>query len=123
MRFGRQEGYDRVVYEFSGTGPADYLVQYVEEPIAEGSGDVVQVAGDAYLQVLVTALAYPEGDEQPPPDVPASALEGTAVAESSALFAGFEGMGQVFVGIRGGQRPFRVTALREPTRLVIDVAR
>ena len=61
MRVGRHTGYDRVVWQFTGTGRPTYQVRYVDEPTADGSGDVVDVRGDAYLEVLITIGRHPRG--------------------------------------------------------------
>jgi len=38
------------------------------------------------------------------------------------VYGGFEAVGQTFVGVRDRQRPFRVTVLTNPTRIVVDLA-
>ncbi len=123
VRVGRHEGYDRVVFDFAESGTPTYLVRYVADPTADGSGDPVAVAGDAYLEVLVTSVSIPDEGQQPPADSSAADLEGTVIAEANAIFGGFEGYGQSFIGVREMQRPFRVSVETAPTRLVIDIAR
>lgn len=123
VRVGKHTGYDRVVFDFADTGTPTYLVRYVDSPVADGSGDPVEVAGDAYLEVLVTNVSIPaEGTKAPADGTPAD-LAGTVVAEANAIFGGFEGYGQSFVGVRDTKRPFRVALQTSPTRLVIDIAR
>lgn len=122
VRVGRHSGFDRVVWEFAGTGKPTYRVRYVDEPTADGSGDVVAVAGDAFLEVLVTSVGIPEDGTARPADPPASALAGTVIAEANAIYGGFEGYGQSFIGVRDRERPFKVSLLTGPTRLVVDVA-
>ncbi len=121
VRIGSHDGYDRVVWQFDDVGPVSYQVRYVEEPIGDGSGDPVEVKGEAYLEVLVTGLSIPESLESCPDDAPASTLKGTVIAAASAFCGGFEGVGQGFVGL-DEQRPFRVATLADPTRLVLDIA-
>jgi hypothetical protein len=122
VRVGHHTGYDRVVWEFAGTGAPSYSVKYVDEPLGDGSGDPVAVRGDAYVEVLITSVGIPSGGTSRPPDVPASALSGTVIAEAMAIFGGFEGYGQAFIGVRDRQRPLRVDVLTDPTRLVVDIA-
>ena len=43
------------------------------------------------------------------------------IAQAMPVYGGFEGYGQSFVGVRDRQRPFKVTVLTAPTRLVVDV--
>lgn len=123
VRVGKQAGYDRVVFDFADTGTPTYLVRYVDTPVADGSGDTVAVKGDAYLEVLVTNVSVPSGSTKAPTDSGPSELSGTVVAEANAIFGGFEGYGQSFIGVLGEKRPFRVSLESTPTRLVIDIAR
>ncbi len=121
VRVGRHTGYDRVVWQFTGKGRPTYQVRYVEEPTADGSGDVVDVRGDAYLEVLITTVGIPAAGTAPPKDASASSIAGTVIAQAMPVYGGFEGYGQSFVGVRDRQRPFKVTVLTAPTRLVVDV--
>lgn len=122
VRVGRQAGFDRVVWEFTGTGTPTYRVRYVDVPTADGSGDPVAVTGDAFLEVVITSVGIPAAGATRPPDPTASALAGTVVAEANAIFGGFEGYGQSFIGVRDRERPFKVSLLTGPTRLVVDIA-
>ncbi|MGG5257794.1 AMIN-like domain-containing (lipo)protein [Phycicoccus avicenniae] len=122
-RVGKHTGYVRVVYEFSGPDVPNYAVRYVDAPVADGSGDRVTVAGDVWLEVLVSSLDVP-GESAPSPDDPLPAtLKGTGVAEAKAIWGGFEGIGQGFIGLTGERRPFKVTTATNPSRLVVDIAR
>ena len=122
VRVGHHAGYDRVVWEFEGTGAPSYSVKYVDEPIGDASGDPVPVRGQAYVEVLITSVGIPEGGTRRPPDAPTSSLSGTVIAQASAIYGGFEGYGQTFIGVRDRERPLRVAVLTGPTRLVVDVA-
>ena len=122
VRVARQDGYDRVVFELAGTdaGQAGWRVEYVDEPRAQGSGDVVPVDGEAVLSVLVTGTGYPmdTGQEEVADD---PALPGDlAVVEDVVLGAVFEGQYEAFIGTSGRQ-PFRVFRLGDPERVVVDV--
>jgi hypothetical protein len=51
VAIGRHEGYDRVVFQYRNHVPG-YRVAYVQPPIKEdGSGNVVQVKGNAFVEV------------------------------------------------------------------------
>ena len=123
VRVGRHSAFDRVVWEFPGSGRPTFRVRYVDEPRADGSGDPVDVRGDAYLEVVVSAVGIPDAGSTRPPDAQAGALAGTVIAEANAIYGGFEGYGQSFIGVRDRERPFRAFVLSSPTRLVVDVAR
>ena len=121
VRVGRHTGYDRVVWEFPGSGRPSFQVHYVDEPIADGSGDLVDVPGDAYLEVMISSVGIPAADAPRPGNASAASIAGTVVAQARPVYGGFEAVGQSFVGVRDRQRPFKVSVLRNPTRLVVDV--
>jgi hypothetical protein len=121
VRVGHHDGYDRVVWEFPGSGRPTYQVHYVDTPLGDASGDPVPVRGEAFVEVLITTVGVPAAGTPRPPDAPASALAGTVIAQAIAIYGGFEGYGQAFIGVRDEQRPLRVTTLTHPTRLVVDV--
>ncbi|HEV3051182.1 MAG TPA: hypothetical protein VGX50_12790, partial [Longimicrobium sp.] len=54
VRVGVNQGFDRVVLEFLGSGVPGYRVEYVDKPVhACGSGDPVAVAGDGWLAITL----------------------------------------------------------------------
>lgn len=122
-RVARQDGFDRVVLELDGTSPGEpgWRVEYTDAPSSQGSGDPVDVAGDAVLAVIITGTGYPfdTGVEEvaEDPALPAD-LE---VVQDVVLGAVFEGQYEAFIGL-SGERPFTVTRLTDPTRVVIDIA-
>ncbi|MGY1711658.1 hypothetical protein ACI8AC_19345 [Geodermatophilus sp. SYSU D00758] len=122
IRTGRQEGYDRVVLEVGGTGTPGWDVRWVDQAASQGSGEPVEVAGDAVLQVTLTGVGYPYDtgvEEWAGPDpLPGS---GTTVVTEVAWDATFEGTSVAFVGA-SAQVPFRVHALEGPTRVVVELA-
>lgn len=121
VRVGRHSGYDRVVWQFSGPGRPSFKVHYVDQPVGDPSGEPVPVKGQAYVEVLVTFVGMPPDGTPIPKDAPASSLAGTVIAQADAIYGGFEGYAQTFIGVRDTQRPLRVTTLTNPTRLVVDV--
>jgi hypothetical protein len=122
VRIGRHDGYDRVVFEVGGTGAPGWDVRYVDQPSSQGSGDPVDVEGEAALQVTLTGTGYPHdtGVEEFPARTPVSNPDAATVAE--VLFDGtFEGQSVAFVGTTA-QTPFRVYLLENPARVVLEVA-
>jgi hypothetical protein len=122
IRVGRHDGFDRVVFEVGGEGTPGWDVRYVDAPVEEGSGNPVDVAGSATLQVLITGAGYPydTGVEEFSSSAPVTGADTVSVSE--VLFrATFEGTTQAFVGTTG-EAPFRVYLLEGPTRLVVEVA-
>ena len=121
VRVGRHTGYDRVVWEFAGTGRPSFQVHYVDQPLADGSGDVVAVPGAAFLEVMISSVGIPAANAPRPGNASAASLAGTVIAQARPVYGGFEAVGQSFVGVRDRERPFRVAVLTNPTRLVVDV--
>ena len=122
IRLGRHDGYDRVVFEVGGTGRPGWDVRYVEQPTSQGSGDPVDVAGNAVLQVTLTGAGYPYDtgvEEYAGPD-PLSSGDAEVVTEV-VFDATFEGTTVAFVGTTT-ESPFRVYLLEGPTRVVLEVA-
>ncbi|MGY1772732.1 AMIN-like domain-containing (lipo)protein [Blastococcus sp. SYSU D00813] len=121
VRTGRHDGFDRVVFEVAGEGLPGWDVRYVDDPTSQGSGEPVEVAGEAVLMVTLTGVGYPfdTGVDQFEPGGPVAG-SGTAVTEV-VLGATFEGTTEAFVGTTA-ESPFRVYLLEGPTRVVVEVA-
>ena len=81
---------------------------------------MVELGGDAFLDIYASGTTWPadgyySGPQQFEPD------NGGAIDD---VYVGgtFEGYTQVLAGIEGDRVPFRVFALADPSRLVVDVA-
>jgi hypothetical protein len=122
IRIGHHDGYDRVVFEVGGTGTPGWEIGYVDEATSQGSGETVDVAGDAVLRVTLTGAGYPyeTGVEEFSSSGSVSG-SGTAVVTEAVFDATFEGTSVTFVGTTA-EAPFRVSLLQNPTRVVLDVA-
>jgi len=123
VRAAAHDGYDRVVFQFRNGLPG-YDVRYVERPVvADGSGDEVEVDGGAVLLVRMepaldadlTQESAPRTYTGPQRFTPTT----TAVAELVRT-GGFEAVLTWAVGV-DEERPFLVSTLENPARLVIDV--
>lgn len=123
IRVGEHEGFNRVVYELGGTGTPGWHVEYVDVAAQDGSGRPVEVGGQAILEVRITGSTYPFDSEVQPysgPD-PVPGIPGGVVTDVNGALV-FEGVTQSFIGVSEQGRPFSVSALTNPTRLVIDIA-
>jgi len=122
IRLARQNGFDRVVLEVGGTGTPGWDVRYVDSASSQGSGESVDVAGNAVLQVSLTGVGYPydTGVTEYPPRHPLS-VAGTVDVTEVVYDATFEGTAVAFVGTNQ-RTPFRVYLLQNPTRVVLEVA-
>jgi hypothetical protein len=121
VRVARQDGYDRVVFELAGeqAGEPGWRVQYDDDPRRDGSGDPVEVAGEATLVVYVDGAGYPTDtgqQEARSARVPADA----EVVREVQLGSVFEGTYEAFIGTTR-KAPFRVFRLADPARVVVDV--
>lgn len=123
VRIGRHDGFDRVVYEMGGTGTPGWTVQYVDEAVQDGSGDVIELAGDGTLQVLISGSAYPmDSGAEPFESAGPVTGAGTVNVTEARGWSVFEGITDAFVGLESAGHPFRVYLLESPVRVVVDVA-
>lgn len=119
IRSGAHDGYDRVVLEYSGPGTPGWTAQYVDTATRQGSGQQIKVAGEALLDIAVTGGAH-IGDVGVP--VPTGELPLSGTSSITGLFNDgmFEGVTHVVLGT-SGEQAFRIFALADPPRVVIDV--
>jgi len=123
LRLGRHRGFDRAVVDLSGplTG---YRVGYVKKLAYDGSGEPVPLSGKAFLQVALSpanahafvgehALNVYSGPRLTQPRMP--------TIKGAAFTGDFEGI--VSFGLALDHKAgFRVFTLKNPSRLVIDIA-
>ena len=121
MKFGAHEGYDRIVIDFKGTGTPGWRAEYVDSPKGDASGEPVALAGGAYLRIAVSGVTYPTEPGASPYVGPVDFSPASGGVVRQVKVGGvFEGVVEVFVGVSSKQ-PFRVYALADPARVVIDV--
>lgn len=120
IRVARQDGYDRVVYEFSGpaTSLPGWNVAYNATPTRDFSGLPVQLQGSATLEVSLRGLANSSADS--PPFSGQLLPTDTVLLREVLTTPAFEAQAQSFIGL-DSQAPFRVFRLTGPTRVVVDV--
>ncbi|MCM0638480.1 AMIN-like domain-containing (lipo)protein [Cellulomonas wangsupingiae] len=120
VRVGEHPGFDRVVYELTGgEGTPGYRVGWVDQAVEDPTGEVRPVDGDAILQVWLTGTTYPL--ESGPQEHAGDVRPDTGDIEQVVRPLTFEGMTQSFVGVDDGPRPFRVSVLQDPVRVVVDL--
>jgi hypothetical protein len=122
LRLGAHECVERIVLELAGNGELPgYRVGYEADPIRLSPSDLTtDVAGDATL-VLRLGVWMPtmEGDGYAGP-TRFTPVEVAHLLEVVQL-ENFEGMTAWAVGV-DRERPFTVTVLDDPVRLVVDVS-
>lgn len=127
VRVGRNEGFERIVFEFEGTSVPGYRVGWVDGPVtADGSGEPVEVDGDALLEIVLQPAS---GVDMSSPELRVTYdgpdridTSGTTEVLTDLVRTGdFEA---VLTWVAGAteQAPFRVLTLTSPTRIAIDVA-
>ncbi|MGH9280180.1 MAG: AMIN-like domain-containing (lipo)protein [Acidimicrobiales bacterium] len=118
IRSAHHDGYDRVVFEFTGPLPGAVSVRYVDRVIADGSGNAVTVAGQAFLQVrFEEAQAHTDAGA---PTVANRTRPNLPVLTEVVMAGDYEGYVTVALGLTT-RAPFRVLELSNPTRVVVDV--
>ena len=119
VRAAEQQGFDRVVFEFEGSAVPGYRIGYQDRPVQCGSGEPVEVAGGAWLQVqLLPAQAHTEAGE-PTVRERERRLDLPVVKEIEST-CDFEADVTWVLGI-DSRRAYRVQELASPARLVVDV--
>ncbi len=120
VRAARHENYDRVVFEFAGQLPG-YRVQYTQPPIQQdASGLPIKIAGNAFLTVRMEPAAVHDDSGKPTMALKELVLNLPSLLELKQT-GDFEAVVGWVLGLRQ-QVDFTVIELKEPTRLVIDVA-
>lgn len=114
------EGFDRVVFEFNTPATPGHHVSYIDKPIRQcGSGNTVQVAGDAWLEVrMIPAQAHTDAGQ-------ATIAQTNRTVNLPNLrqlvqTCDFEGHVTWVLGV-GSPKRFRVVELTNPSRIVVDV--
>lgn len=120
VRTGRNDGFDRVVFEFDGPQLPGYHLEYIDSPVIKcGSGDPTEIAGQGWLQVRLTP-ARAHSEQGQPTITEREQMPSLPIIRELELTCDFEGE---VTWVLGNQRPlkYRVMELRDPTRLVVDV--
>lgn len=118
----RQGDYDQAIFEFTGTSIPGWAVQSVADAVQNGTRDILPIPGQSILEVLIF--------EAPGPFTAPKTYTGPPVVsnpDSSQIimvqYATYgKGVTQAFIGLNGVQPAFSVSALTDPTRIVVDVA-
>ncbi len=123
QRLGVHECYDRWVLEFAGEGEPGWQVTPREARTfpqdASGEDLAPPLAGSASLEILVGAWVDGTAIDRPGYDGPRT-LTGSGAIREARMVGAFEGITQVGLGLDQA-RPYRVTWLEDPPRLVVDV--
>jgi hypothetical protein len=120
VRVGAHEGFDRIVFEFEDGQRPSGIVGYKDEVAQCGSGQPVDPAGSHTLAVHFDFTnAHTEAGDLSIPSTTVSG-PGNSILESEST-CDFEAEVEWAVGV-DGEKPFTVTLLEAPLRVVVDVA-
>ena len=120
VRTARQNGYDRIVFEFDSHVP-EWRASYVDRPQYEcGSGEAVRLEGDGWLQVDFE-MANAHTEEGRPTAAPRHVADpaGANLREMRRT-CDFEAQVQYVIGVASPNR-YRAFELSGPARLVVDI--
>jgi len=120
VRTARQDGYDRIVFEFDTHVP-EWRTEYVDRPQYEcGSGDAVRLEGDGWLQVNFEG-AHAHTEEGRATAAPRHVADpaGANLRELRRI-CDFEAQVQYVLGVASPKR-YRAFQLASPARLVVDI--
>jgi hypothetical protein len=119
VRAARHEGFDRVVFEFGEALPG-YEIEYIDRPVrACGSGHVVPLAGDGWLEVRFHPARSHTDEGKPTVKERRQRAELPTLLELAST-CDFEGYVTWVLGVASPNR-YRVLELTSPPRLAVDV--
>lgn len=121
LRTGRHDGFDRIVLAFDGPAPI-CTARYVDQVFADGSGDPIALAGNAFLRVaLQGASTYDDDGHRGFTGVGDTDTAALSNVEDVAMAGDFEAVLSIGIGL-ARRTDFEVFSLSDPTRVVIDIA-
>ena len=119
VRTAAHDGYDRIVFEFTGGLPG-YRVVWLDGPAVQcGSGEPVQVPGEATVEIAFEPAAAHDDDGRPTLEERAR-RPGLDSLVSLELICDFEAHVDWVAGA-SRRTEVRVAALASPPRLVVDL--
>ncbi|HEX8183060.1 MAG TPA: hypothetical protein VF575_05680 [Candidatus Saccharimonadales bacterium] len=124
IKTGRHACFDRMVISVSAANKSGYNVRYVSNVRADGSGQLISLAGGAKLSIIAKSPAYTSGGSPTYAGrinrtLPGVNLTGYTTFKDAKYAGSFEGQTTIGLGVRS-KLPFRVFSL--DNRIVIDVA-
>ena len=121
VRTARNDGFDRIVFEFEGGRVPGYQIEYAELPVRQcGSGQVVPLRGTSWLRLRLEP-SQAHDDRGRPTVQDRSRTTDLPVLRELRLICDYEGQVEWVLGTTE-VKPYRVVELNAPARIVVDVA-
>lgn len=120
VRTAQHEGFDRVTFEFESAEMPSYHIEYIDRPVrACGSGDVVPLKGDGWLEIRFQPAAAHTEEGKPTVENRETAPNHKILKELK-LTCDFEADASFVLGVSAPNR-YRALELKNPTRLAVDI--
>jgi hypothetical protein len=119
VRTAHHPGFDRITFEFQGTRPA-HRIGYVSQLVEDGSGEPVDLAGSAAINVVFQGADAHRADGSPSVS-PRRFKPGLPSLEEVAQIGDFEAVVTYGLGV-DHRVPFKVLELSNPSRVAIDIS-
>ena len=120
VRTAAHSDFDRIVFEFDAAQVPSYRLEYIDRPVRQcGSGEVVPLAGEAWLSIqFEPANAHTEQGQ--PTVTERSRSPRLPNLLELKLICDFEAIVEWVAAVRSPE-PYRVSVIRSPTRLIVDL--
>lgn len=128
IRVGVHDQYERLVIEFTGSeAPNSFSTEFTDDPMIRMTEEPLEIPGDSALYLRISNLYAGPFQDSPAGDDRLALEEQPVVLENSSIFTEvhyggrIEALGEFYIGI-DTERPVRVAALDDPSRIVFDVS-
>lgn len=121
IRAAHHPGFDRIVFEFSGSLPETTAVRWATALRLDPSDKPARVQGNAFLQVRL-GMAVAHDHTGRPTFGPLREAHGLPNINHVVLLGDFEGQVSVGIGLMERTRVRRTFRLRDPARFVVDIS-
>lgn len=120
VRTAAHADYERIVFAFGPDTMPGFKVEYIDRPVRQcGSGDVVELPGDAWLSIRLEPSQAHTEEGSPTIQERARTLNYENL-KALRLICDFEGVVE-WVAAVASPNAYRTLELKTPSRLVIDI--
>ncbi|MDQ4122155.1 MAG: hypothetical protein M3209_12005 [Acidobacteriota bacterium] len=119
VRAGKNNGYDRVVFEFKDKIPS-YKIEFAKPPFYYGESDnTVKVSGKSFVRATFNSATTHDLETGKSILTYKKGKLGFPVVQETVFIYDFEGTVEFVVGLKQ-IKDFRITELQNPARVVVD---